>query len=64
MGVHNDNIVNQRRGLNFPIMNLHERVLSIMGCKVHGCTTSQPFTLFIYQWLSLFNIYAVSVLRI
>ena len=33
VGVHNDTIVNQQRGLNFPILNLHERVLSVLGCK-------------------------------
>jgi len=31
--VHNDQIVNTYRGGNFPIMNLHERVLSVLGCK-------------------------------
>jgi glycerol-3-phosphate cytidylyltransferase-like family protein len=34
VGVHNDAIVNQRRGMNLPIMNMHERVLSVLGCKV------------------------------
>jgi hypothetical protein len=33
VGVHNDQIVNRYRGGNFPIMNLHERVLSVLGCK-------------------------------
>lgn len=33
VGVHNDQIVNTYRGGNFPIMNLHERVLSVLGCK-------------------------------
>ncbi|TMW60078.1 hypothetical protein Poli38472_000120 [Pythium oligandrum] len=33
VGVHNDSIVNAHRGLNYPIMNLHERVLSVLGCK-------------------------------
>ncbi|KAJ0400466.1 hypothetical protein P43SY_004815 [Pythium insidiosum] len=33
VGVHNDAIVNAHRGLNYPIMNLHERVLSVLGCK-------------------------------
>jgi len=31
--VHNDAVVNSHRGLNYPIMNLHERVLSVLGCK-------------------------------
>ena len=33
VGVHNDYDVNLRRGLNYPIMSLHERVLSVLGCK-------------------------------
>ncbi len=33
VGVHNDMVVNAQRGSNFPIMNLHERVLSVLGCK-------------------------------
>ena len=33
VGVHNDQIVNRYRGSNMPIMNLHERVLSVLGCK-------------------------------
>lgn len=34
VGVHNDQVVNAQRGSNLPIMNLHERVLSVLGCKV------------------------------
>eukprot|EP01035_Chromulina_nebulosa_P037990 gene37990-51308_t len=33
VGVHNDSVVNSHRGINLPIMNLHERVLSVLGCK-------------------------------
>lgn len=33
VGVHNDQVVNKHRGSNLPIMNLHERVLSVLGCK-------------------------------
>jgi len=33
VGVHNDSVVNEHRGMNLPIMNLHERVLSVLGCK-------------------------------
>jgi ethanolamine-phosphate cytidylyltransferase len=25
--------VNQRRGMNLPLLNLHERVLSVLGCR-------------------------------
>ena len=33
VGVHSDSVVNDHKGSNFPIMNLHERVLSVLGCK-------------------------------
>lgn len=33
VGVHNDSIVNKHRGYNHPIMNLNERVLSVLGCR-------------------------------
>jgi cytidyltransferase-like protein len=33
VGVHSDAIVNARYGYNLPIMNLQERVLSVLGCK-------------------------------
>ena len=29
-GVHNDAVVNRHRGANFPVMNLNERVLSVL----------------------------------
>lgn len=34
VGLHNDQVVNQVRGSNFPILNLNERVLSVLGCKL------------------------------
>ncbi|KAH9257286.1 hypothetical protein BASA81_004443 [Batrachochytrium salamandrivorans] len=33
VGVHNDDLVNSHRGSNYPIMNLNERVLSVLGCR-------------------------------
>lgn len=33
MGIHNDAVVNRVRGMNLPLMNLHERVLSVLGCR-------------------------------
>jgi ethanolamine-phosphate cytidylyltransferase len=33
VGVHNDQEVNSRYGMNLPILNLNERVLSVLGCK-------------------------------
>ena len=34
VGLHTDRDVNGYRGSNYPIMNLHERVLSVLACKV------------------------------
>jgi ethanolamine-phosphate cytidylyltransferase len=32
VGIHGDAVVNRLRGMNMPLMNLHERVLSVLGC--------------------------------
>jgi len=34
VGLHTDPVVNEYKGFNYPIMNLHERVLSVLACKV------------------------------
>ena len=33
VGIHNDGTVNKHRGLNYPILNMQERVLSVLGCR-------------------------------
>jgi ethanolamine-phosphate cytidylyltransferase len=33
VGVHSDQVVSQRKGNGHPIMNLHERVLSVLSCR-------------------------------
>jgi len=33
VGLHTDEVVNRYKGSNYPIMNLHERVLSVLACK-------------------------------
>mmetsp|Transcript_9349 Transcript_9349/g.16851 ORF Transcript_9349/g.16851 Transcript_9349/m.16851 type:complete len:463 (-) Transcript_9349:3747-5135(-) len=33
VGIHDDATVNAHRGRNFPIMNLHERTLSVLSCR-------------------------------
>merc|ERR1719188_456166 len=33
VGVHSDAVVNQQRGYNYPILAMHERVLSVLGCR-------------------------------
>lgn len=43
VGLHTDPVVNLYKGSNYPIMNIHERVLSVLACKViiislrHSC---------------------------
>lgn len=33
VGLHTDPVVNRYKGANFPIMNLHERTLSVLACR-------------------------------
>jgi len=33
VGIHSDAVVNRVQGINLPLMNLHERVLSVLGCR-------------------------------
>ena len=33
VGLHTDPVVNRYKGCNFPIMNLHERVLSVLAYR-------------------------------
>ena len=33
VGVHSDSVVNDKKGMNLPLLSLHERVLSVSGCK-------------------------------
>jgi ethanolamine-phosphate cytidylyltransferase len=33
VGVHTDEDVTERRGRHLPIMNLHERALSVLSCR-------------------------------
>lgn len=34
VGIHTDQVVNHYKGQNYPIMTLHERVLSVLACRV------------------------------
>jgi len=33
VGLHDDKVINECRGRNYPIMNLHERVLGVLSCR-------------------------------
>ena len=46
VGIHGDATVNKLRGMNLPLMNLHERVLSVLGCRyVSDVLINAPFQL-------------------
>ena len=46
VGVHSDAVINKHLGSNLPIMNLHERVLSVLGCKyVDDVLIDAPYTI-------------------
>ncbi|CBY18409.1 unnamed protein product [Oikopleura dioica] len=46
VGLHTDQEVNRYRGGNFPIMNLHERTLSVLSCKfVSEVVIGAPYTI-------------------
>lgn len=40
VGLHTDPAVNRYKCGNHPIMNLHERVLSVLACKVSDCIST------------------------
>uniref|UniRef100_A0A182PE86 ethanolamine-phosphate cytidylyltransferase n=1 Tax=Anopheles epiroticus TaxID=199890 RepID=A0A182PE86_9DIPT len=45
VGLHTDPVVNQYKGGNYPIMNLHERVLSVLACKyVNEVVIGAPYS--------------------
>jgi len=52
VGLHTDPVVNLYKGFNYPIMNLHERVLSVLACKVIIFLNG-----FLYLLLNYFTIY-------
>ena len=39
-GVHDDSVINHWKGVNYPIMNIFERGLCVLQCKVILCQTS------------------------
>lgn len=45
VGLHTDPVVNTYKGHNYPIMNLHERVLSVLACKyVNEVVIGAPYS--------------------
>lgn len=46
VGLFSDKIINRHRGSNYPIMNLQERVLSVLACKyVHEVLIEAPYSI-------------------
>ncbi|KAL1965161.1 hypothetical protein VTN77DRAFT_6074 [Rasamsonia byssochlamydoides] len=44
-GIHDDDVINHWKGLNYPIMNIFERGLCVLQCKyIHAIIFSAPFT--------------------
>ena len=45
VGIHGDSLINSMRGMNLPLMNLNERVLSVLACKyVNDVLIDAPYT--------------------
>jgi ethanolamine-phosphate cytidylyltransferase len=45
VGLHNDPVVNRYKGGNYPIMNVHERTLSVLSCRyVDEVVIGAPYT--------------------
>lgn len=56
VGLHTDPVVNAYKGSNYPIMNLHERVLSVLACKyVNEVVIGAPYSV-TEELMSHFNV--------
>ena len=43
-GIHDDEVINYWKGVNYPIMNIYERLLCLLPCRyVHAVVVSAPF---------------------
>ena len=61
VGVHDDAVVNAAKGVNFPIMGLHERVFNVLSCKyVNDVIIGAPWAL-TQDMLKTMNIQVVVV---
>jgi ethanolamine-phosphate cytidylyltransferase len=57
VGIHEDSEINRIKGSNFPVMNLHERVLGVLACKyVDEVVIGAPFTVGKDLMHNLFNV--------
>jgi len=59
VGIFNDDVANKIRGSNYPIMNMHERALSILSCRyVDDIILNAPWVI-TREMLVTFNIHVV-----
>jgi ethanolamine-phosphate cytidylyltransferase len=60
VGVHNDAVVNQHRGSNYPILNTNERTLSVLSCRHVGDVVIDPPWHITRDMISALNISVVA----
>lgn len=59
VGIHTDEDVQKRRGVHLPIMNLHERALSVLACKYADEVVIGAPTVITEDIITTFNISVV-----
>jgi ethanolamine-phosphate cytidylyltransferase len=59
VGIHNDGIVNHHRGGTHPVLNLNERVLSVLACKHVDDVVIDPPYVITQEMIAALNITAV-----
>ena len=50
-GIHDDGVINHWKGLNYPIMNIFERGLCVLQCRVSNTFTVASLSLFFFFFL-------------
>lgn len=60
VGIHDDKTVNEHKGRNYPVMDLHERVMNVLSCKwVDEVVMGAPWVL-TADLIQTFNIHVVA----
>lgn len=54
-GIHDDTVINYWKGVNYPIMNIFERGLCVLQCRVSFAPTPALCTYILFIQLNLFN---------
>lgn len=53
VGIHDDQTIHRIKGANYPIMNLQERVLSVLSCRVRDINISSIILILYSMWMRL-----------